>query len=74
MPLPIPRWVMSSPSHMTTAVPAVQVSTINAARPALKPGIMSVPWKPAKPSRPPLPWCSANTKPVDWISARPMVT
>ncbi len=23
MPLPMPRWVMSSASHMTTAVPAV---------------------------------------------------
>ena len=25
MPLPMPRWVMSSPSHMTMAVPAVSV-------------------------------------------------
>ena len=30
MPLPTPRWVMSSPSHMIMAVPAVSVSTINA--------------------------------------------
>ena len=28
MPLPTPRSVMSSPSHMITAVPAVMVSTI----------------------------------------------
>ena len=28
MPLPIPRSVMSSPSHMMTAVPAVIVMTI----------------------------------------------
>ena len=46
MPLPMPRWVMSSPIHITIAVPAVHVSTISAARPASKPGIMSVPWKP----------------------------
>ena len=30
MPLPTPRWVMSSPSHMTMAVPAVIVRTISA--------------------------------------------
>ena len=28
MPLPMPRWVISSPSHMTSAVPAVQVIMI----------------------------------------------
>ena len=28
MPLPMPRWVMSSPSHMTRAVPTVRVMTI----------------------------------------------
>ena len=32
MPWPMPRWVMSSASHMTKAVPAVRVSTMNAAR------------------------------------------
>ena len=30
MPLPMPRWVISSPSHMTSAVPAVHVRTISA--------------------------------------------
>ncbi len=30
MPLPTPRCVMSSPSHMIIAVPAVRVSTISA--------------------------------------------
>ena len=74
MPLPMPRWVMSSASHMTTAVPAVHVSTMSAAFPASKPGIMSWPWKPANPSSPPLPSCSAKTKPVLWMMARPMVT
>ena len=29
MPWPMPRWVMSSPSHMTKAVPAVIVSTMS---------------------------------------------
>ncbi len=29
IPLPIPRWVMSSPIHMTMAVPAVIVSTMS---------------------------------------------
>ncbi len=28
MPLPMPRSVMSSPSHMTVAVPAVMVTTM----------------------------------------------
>ena len=32
MPWPMPRWVMSSASHMTKAVPAVRVMTMKAAR------------------------------------------
>ena len=32
MPLPMPRWVMSSASHMTKAVPAVRISTMKTAR------------------------------------------
>jgi hypothetical protein len=28
MPLPTPRWVISSPSHITRVVPAVSVTTI----------------------------------------------
>ena len=28
MPLPMPRWVISSPSHMMSAVPAVMVITM----------------------------------------------
>ena len=32
MPLPMPRWVISSASHITSAVPAVHVSTMTAAR------------------------------------------
>ena len=36
MPLPMPRWVISSPSHMTSAVPAVHVRMISAALHAVK--------------------------------------
>ena len=32
IPLPMPRWVMSSPSHMTRAVPTVRVRTIRKKR------------------------------------------
>ena len=42
MPWPMPRWVISSPSHMTTAVPAVMVSTISSTRGTVKWGIRSM--------------------------------
>ena len=54
MPCPMPRWVMSSASHMTKAVPAVSSSTMKAPRPRLNFGIRSMvvpmsawswPWK-----------------------------
>ncbi len=32
IPWPMPRWVISSASHITKAVPAVRVITMNAAR------------------------------------------
>ena len=35
MPLPMPRWVTTSPNHMSRAKPAVRVSTTRAKRPAL---------------------------------------
>ena len=35
IPLPTPRWVMSSPSHITMAVPAVIVSTMRMTRPGV---------------------------------------
>ncbi len=31
IPCPMPRWVMSSASHMTKAVPAVRMRTMNSA-------------------------------------------
>ena len=36
MPLPIPRWVISSPSHMSRTQPAVSVVTITNTRPKVK--------------------------------------
>ena len=38
MPLPMPRWVISSPSHITSAVPAVHVRMMSAARHGVKSG------------------------------------
>jgi hypothetical protein len=32
IPFPIPRWVINSPSHMMSAVPAVSDKTINMTR------------------------------------------
>ena len=76
MPLPMPRWVMSSPSHITSAVPAVHVMTISNAFHAVKFGMKSTPCGrrlPERPKRPALPLLSANTKPVDCTSARATV-
>ena len=42
MPWPMPRWVISSASHMTKAVPAVRISTMNRASGQLKLGIRSM--------------------------------
>jgi hypothetical protein len=57
MPLPIPRWVTSSPSHMIMAVPAVSVMTISATRGGVNTRITSkVLW-------------NRNTSPVDCRSA-----
>ena len=36
MPLPMPRWVISSPSHITSTQPAVRVTTITMTRPKVK--------------------------------------
>ena len=70
MPLPMPRWVMSSPSHMTSAVPAVHVRTISAARAGVEVGdhVGALEARRSRGGRC-LPSCSANTKPVDWMSA-----
>ena len=68
MPLPTPRSVMSSASHMITAVPAVIVTTMtmNVAVSLLCSSGLSQPW-----SR--LPDRASATMPVAWSSARPRV-
>ena len=54
MPWPMPRWVISSASHMTMAVPAVRISTMKRASGHVNLGIRSTltpsraescPWK-----------------------------
>ena len=47
MPLPMPRWVISSPIHMTRIEPAVRHSTTRMTVPALKVSNTGVP--PAEP-------------------------
>jgi hypothetical protein len=47
MPLPMPRWVISSPIHMTRIEPAVRQSTTRMTVPALKDS--NTGWPPAEP-------------------------
>ena len=61
MPLPRPRSVICSPSHIRNIVPAVRLTTAVMRKP--KPGFMT---RPAEPS-------SAMAMPSDWNSARPSV-
>jgi hypothetical protein len=42
MPLPMPRWVIASPIHMSSAVPAVSVSTMSSTRNSPKFGTRSM--------------------------------
>ena len=42
MPFPIPRFVISSPIHMRSSVPAVSVTTISTIRPEFA---SSAPWR-----------------------------
>ena len=77
MPLPMPRWVISSPSHMTSAVPAVHVRMISAASPrgegVDQPRALRAALNPDWPSRPPLPLFITNTSAVDCMSANATV-
>ncbi len=66
IPLPMPRWVMSSPSHMMSAVPAVIVMTMMSTRRGVYSGMRSRP--PVK-----LPLWKRNVNPVDWRRARATV-
>ncbi len=72
MPLPMPRSVMSSPSHITTAVPAVIVMTSVAS--VSQNGWLFVSGISGS-SQPPISWPlrASAMKPVDCSTARPMV-
>jgi hypothetical protein len=61
IPLPMPRWVISSPSHIRSTQPAVSVMTITKTRPNVKFSTTSVP--PVENVR------NRNTYPIDWPKA-----
>ena len=70
MPLPIPRCVISSPSHITRAVPAVSVSTTSITRGTVKCGMRSN-WAPLalRPRNPRPPLWNTKASPVDCMRA-----
>ena len=73
MPLPMPRWVISSPIHMSSAVPAVSVSTTSRMRPALAlPANRSV-LVGLPPLNPPPPFWKRKVRPVDCMTAMAIV-
>jgi hypothetical protein len=73
MPLPMPRWVMSSPIHMMRAVPAVSVRTMSRTRGTVKSGTRSR-LVDTLAKKPPPPLWNRNTSPVDCMMAMPTVT
>ena len=76
MPLPTPFWVISSPIHMSSAVPAVSVSTTRPTRGAVNVGNRSrpLPDSPEEPVPNPLPCrLNRNAKPVDCTTAMAIV-
>ncbi len=75
MPLPMPRWVMSSASHITIAVPAVHVSTISAARPGVEVRDQVLALEAGEPEQPRCcPGAGRTRSRCDCTMARPMVT
>ncbi len=70
IPLPIPRWVISSPIHMIRAVPAVSVSTISAIRGAVSVAVNRSSLAPVLGSS----RLKRNTSPVDCSNASTIVT
>ncbi len=70
MPLPTPRWVMSSPIHMMRAVPAVSDSTTSITRGTVNSGIRSMA---LLPNSPPPPLWNRKASPVDCNRARATV-
>ncbi len=70
MPLPMPRWLISSPIHISRAWPAVRVSTTMITRNGVNTGRTSTPVElPPPPSRPPPPLWKRKARPVDCSSA-----
>ncbi len=66
IPFPIPRWVISSPVHIGSTVPAVSETTIRKTLARLKLLISVTPaWLSKLRNR--------NTYPIDWANARPTV-
>ncbi len=70
MPLPMPRWVIVSPIHINSAVPAVSTSTTSSTRGGVKGcstsmlvGLL------APPSSPPPPLWNRNASAVDCSTA-----
>jgi len=57
MPLPMPRSVICSPSHIRNTVPVVSVMAAVITK--LGPGLMTTPWP-----------CSATDMAIDWKAAR----
>ena len=73
MPLPMPRWVMSSPIHISSAVPAVRVSTTSSTRGSGEVGQqVEVAALPRPKSRPPPLW-NRKARPVAWMTAMAIV-
>ena len=62
MPLPMPRWVISSPIHISNAVPLVRVRTTTKTVQALNLGSRSTP-----PTR--VPWLNRKANEVDCTTA-----
>ena len=74
MPLPMPRWVISSPIHMRSAVPAVSTITTSSTLGAVKSGRTSTPvGLPPPPNRPPPPLWNRNASAVDCRMAMEIV-
>ena len=62
MPFPMPRWVISSPIHISSVVPATSVMTIrNSFEKVSVPTMLSPDWRPIVRNR--------KTKPTDWAEA-----
>ena len=68
MPLPMPRSVMSSPSHMMRPVPAVMVTIMSSIVMTEPPGMISA----VQPGKS-WPLLAVATMVLDWSSPRPMV-